>query len=266
LEEYVKINRNGKYALRFKLDGDSLVNVRCGTNDSDIVMISSTGFASRFACENIRSSGRVSAGVYGIKTGNRKGADGGHVVGMIATDNTETQILTISKNGMAKRSRLGTAEKIPYLDAEGVQKVDKETGELMERTDGYRKTNPGAKGAFTMNINKEENDEIIAARHIPNLDDNLFVLTKKGMMIRLRSIQTKETKSKKSKGTRIMELRNKGKSGFTDEIIFVARLPAELIDDEDDDFDEMDTNQDGVIDREEFEAALKLKSLSEEEE
>jgi DNA gyrase/topoisomerase IV subunit A len=117
-----------------------------------------------------------------------------------------------------------------------------------------------------MNINKEENDEIIAARHIPNLDDNLFVLTKKGMMIRLRAIQTKETKSKKSKGTRIMELRNKGKSGFTDEIIFVARLPAELIDDEDDDFDEMDTNQDGVIDREEFEAALKLKSLSEEEE
>ncbi len=266
LEEYVRINRNGKYALRFKLDGDSLVNVRCGTDDSDIVMISSTGLASRFSCHKIRSSGRVSAGVYGIKTGSRKGADGGHVVGMIATDNTETQILTISKNGMAKRSRLGTAEKIPYLDAEGVQKVDKDTGDLMERTDGYRKTNPGAKGAFTMNVDKQEGDEIIAARHIPNLDDNLFVLTKKGMMIRLRANQTKETKSKKSKGTRIMELRNKGKSGFSDEIIFVARLPAELMDDEDEDFDEMDTNQDGVIDRKEFEAALELKSLNEEEE
>ncbi len=265
LEEYVRINRNGKYALRFKLDGDSLVNVRCGTDGSDIVMISSTGLASRFSCHKIRSSGRVSAGVYGIKTGSRKGADGGHVVGMIATDNTETQILTISKNGMAKRSRLGTAEKIPYLDAEGVQKVDKDTGDLMERTDGYRKTNPGAKGAFTMNVDKLEGDEIIAARHIPNLDDNLFVLTKKGMMIRLRANQTKETKSKKSKGTRIMELRNKGKSGFSDEIIFVARLPAELMDDDDEDFDEMDTNQDGVIDRKEFEAALELKSLNEEE-
>jgi len=33
LEEYVRINKNGKYALRFKLDGDSLVNVRCGTED-----------------------------------------------------------------------------------------------------------------------------------------------------------------------------------------------------------------------------------------
>ena len=233
LEEYVKINRNGKYALRFKLDGDSLVNVRPGTDQSDIVMISSTGFASRFACHKIRSSGRVSAGVYGIKTGNRKGADGGHVVGMISTDNTDTQILTMSKNGMAKRSRLGTAEKIPYLDAEGVQKIDKDTGEGMMRNDGYRKTNPGAKGAYTMNINHDENDEIIAARHIPNLEDNLFILTKKGMMIRLCANQTKETKSKKSKGTRIMELRNKDKTRFVDEIIFAARLPAELVDDED---------------------------------
>ncbi|MEZ7993695.1 MAG: DNA topoisomerase 4 subunit A, partial [Candidatus Poseidoniaceae archaeon] len=47
LEEYVKINKNGKFALRFKLEGDSLVNVRSGTEDVDIVMISSTGLASR---------------------------------------------------------------------------------------------------------------------------------------------------------------------------------------------------------------------------
>ena len=46
---------------------------------------------------------------------------------------------------VAKRSRLGTAEKIPDLDADGIQKVDKETGELKQRTDGYRKTNPGVK-------------------------------------------------------------------------------------------------------------------------
>ena len=83
-------------------------------------------------------------------------------------------------------------------------------------------------------------------------------------MIRLRSSQTKETKSKKSKGTRIMELRNKDKSGFTDEIIFVARLPAELIDEEDE-FDAMDTDGDGVVTREEFEAAQMMNKLLEEE-
>ena len=229
LEEYVRINRNGKYALRFKLDGDSLVNVRTGTNESAVVMISSTGFASRFACSDIRSSGRVSAGVYGIKTGNRKNADGGHVVGMMSTENTDTQILTITRNGMAKRSRLGTADKIPDLDAEGNQKVDTETGEGKMRTDGYRKTKPGAKGAYTMNLDHENGDYIISARQIPNLEDNLFLLTKKGMMIRINAGQTKETKNKKSKGTRIMELRNAKKTGFDDHIIFAARLPAELV-------------------------------------
>jgi DNA gyrase subunit A len=229
LEEYVRINRNGKYALRFKLDNDSLVNVRTGTNESAVVMISSTGFASRFACSDIRSSGRVSAGVYGIKTGNRKNADGGHVVAMMSTENTDTQILTITRNGMAKRSRLGTSEKIPDLNVEGVQKIDPETGEGKMRTDGYRKTKPGAKGAYTMNLDHESGDYIISARQIPNLDDNVFLLTKKGMMIRINAGQTKETKNKKSKGTRVMELRNAKKTGFVDHIIFAARLPAELV-------------------------------------
>ena len=52
------------------------------------------------------------------------------------------------------------------------------------------------------------------------------------MMIRIKASQTKESKGKKSKGTRIMELRSADKSGYLDSIIFTARLPAELIDSE----------------------------------
>ncbi len=229
LEEYVRINRNGKYAIRFKLEGDKLVNVRSGTNESDIVMISSTGFASRFACSDIRASGRVSAGVWGIRTGIR--GNGGHVVGMVATDDTETQILTITKNGMAKRSRLGTSDKIQDLDSEGNPKKDQE-GNLKMVTDGYRRTRPGAKGIYTMDVDISNGDEIVSIKHIPNVNDNLFLLTKKGMMIRIKASQTKESKGKKSKGTRIMELRSADKSGYLDSIIFTARLPAELIDSE----------------------------------
>ena len=66
LSQYVKINRNGKYALRFKLPDDELVNVRLSTDDDSVVMISSTGYASRFSCSDIRASGRVSGGIYGI--------------------------------------------------------------------------------------------------------------------------------------------------------------------------------------------------------
>ena len=106
LSEYVRINRNGKYALRFKKEGDSLVNVRSATNEHDIVMISTTGYASRFNCGAIRASGRVSGGVYGIKVSDRKGSGGGVVAGMVAMLSADEHILTISKYGMAKRSRL----------------------------------------------------------------------------------------------------------------------------------------------------------------
>jgi hypothetical protein len=58
------------------------------------------------------------------------------------------------------------------------------------------------------------------------------------MMIRMPATQTKETLGKVTKGTRIMELRDSEKKSHVDEIIFVARLPADLIDSEDDSDDD----------------------------
>jgi len=231
LYEYVRINKNGKYALRFKIEDDELVNVRRSTDEHDIVMISSTGYASRFKCASIRPSGRVSGGVYGIKVGDRKGSGGGVVVGMVSILDPSTQILTISKYGMAKRSRLGTALRIPDVDAQGEQKYDDE-GNVKMVTDGYRSTNPGAKGVRTMKLDEEFSDSIVSVRIIPNEQDQLFILTKKGMLIRIRTSQTKETTGKATRGTRVMELRNNSKTGFDDEIIFTSRLPAELIEED----------------------------------
>ena len=63
---------------------------------------------------------------------------------MIATDNPDTNILTITKNGMAKEAVWVQLRK--YLTwINGIQKTDSETGELLERTDGYRRTSPGLK-------------------------------------------------------------------------------------------------------------------------
>ncbi|RPG78958.1 MAG: DNA gyrase subunit A, partial [Euryarchaeota archaeon TMED117] len=262
LHEYVKINRNGKYALKLKTHGepnwegvsveDKLVNVRIGTDESDIVMISSTAKASRFACSEITPTSRNTSGVWGIFTGNRRTSsrkgDGGRVVGMISTSNFDSQILTISKNGMAKRSRFGSAIKLPDLDEDGIQKKvnDKEGNRVLKFViDGYTRTKPGAMGVRTMKLDEQYGDELISVRQIPDLNDNLFVLTKKGMMIRLAVNQTKETSGKSTKGTRIMELRNKDKSSFDDQIIFTARLPAELV--EQDEFEAMDTDGDGVV-------------------
>ncbi len=236
LSEYVRINRNGKYALRFKIEGDSLVNVRSATNEHNIVMISTTGYACRFSCGDIRASGRVSGGVYGIKVADRKGSGGGMVAGMVAMLEAEEYILTISKYGMAKRSVLGSGDRIPDTDAEGNVKTN-EDGETKFTTDGYRITRPGAKGVRTMKLDEEHADSIISVRTVPDLNDHLFLLTKSGMMIRIRVDQTKETTGKATRGTRVMEFRDKEKGGFTDEIIFSSRVSASLLDEGDDEVD-----------------------------
>ena len=186
---------------------------------------------------------------------------------MVAMAEPESQILTISRLGMGKRSRLGTGERIPLLDANGEVRVD-ENGETRYGTDGYRQTRPGAKGVRTMKLDEEFSDSIISVRKIPNPEDHLFLLTKKGMMIRIEVSQTKETSGKSTRGTRVMELRNKAKKGYEDELIFSARLPAELIEDSrspEEEFDIIDLNQDGVIDKEEYKAAKEAGLLDEEE-
>ena len=155
---------------------------------------------------------------------------GDSVIGMIVTDDFDTSVLTISKYGMAKRSRLGSGEMVGVLDKDGKEVVG-EDGEVIMLRDGYRRTNRGTKGVRTMSL--RDDDCIVSVRQIPDLDDQLFMLTGTGMMIRMVSGQTKETLGKVTKGTRIMELRNSDRSGYVDEIIFVARLPADLVDSSD---------------------------------
>ena len=243
LSEYVKINRNGKYALRFaEGEEDSLVTVRSASDADHVVLVSSQGNACRFmpaeeksridqnsgetmTTHVVRAQGRVSQGVSGMKL--RKGD---RVIGMIVTDDFDTSVLTISKYGMAKRSRLGSGEMIVALDEEGKEVVGEDGKAIMMR-DGYRRTNRGTKGIRTMSL--RDDDRIVSVRQIPDLEDQLFMLTGTGMMIRMVSGQTKETLGKVTKGTRIMELRGADRSGYVDEIIFVARLPADLVDSSD---------------------------------
>ena len=241
LSEYVKINRNGKYAIKFAEGAsDSLVSVRSATEEDHVVLVSAKGNACRFmpaevrkrvdpstgeeqTTQLVRVQGRVSQGVSGMKL-----SKGDRVIGMIVTDDFETSVLTVSKHGMAKRSRLGSGEMIAVTDEATGGPVIDESGEAIVERDGYRRTNRGTKGVKTMAL--DEDDEIVAVRQIPDLNDQLFMLTSKGMMIRMSSIQTKETLGKVTKGTRIMELRKPDKKGYSDEVIFVARLPSSLVD------------------------------------
>ena len=241
LSEYVRINRNGKFALKFATEADSLVAVRLLTPEDHVMLVTERAMAVRVhpaeqkekgdkdtgettVSETVRVQGRISQGVGGIKLN-----DGDHVVGMVVAAEHETTILTITRNGMAKRSRLGDGEMHPLLDEQGVQKTDA-NGEPMQERDGYRRSNRGTKGVRTMNL--DDDDTIVAVRQVADLADQLFLLTEKGMMMRMPAHQSKETKGRVSKGTRLIELRNSKKNGYADHVIFAARLPAGLVDDD----------------------------------
>ena len=220
LSHYIKINRNGKKAINLAED-DELISVRSGADEDNVVMVSSNGLATRFSLSGVRAQGRVSSGVRGLKL---KGDSS--LVGMIITNDENTSVLTLSEQGMGKRTRIGTGDSIPLmkegepiLDSDGKQKMG---------TDGYRLAkNRGGSGVKTMNLN--DGDRISRVHQIPDLGDQLFLLSRKGIVIRISASQTKETSGRASKGTRVMELRNKEKNGFVDELIYSARMPSDLV-------------------------------------
>ena len=99
-----------------------LVGVRLLTKEDHVLLVTERAMAVRFhpaeqkertdkdtgevtVSDTVRVQGRISQGVAGIKLN-----DGDHVVGLIVAADHETTILTITRNGMAKRSRLGDGE------------------------------------------------------------------------------------------------------------------------------------------------------------
>ena len=182
-------------------------------------MVSNLGRACRFDLSSVRTQGRVSSGVRGIRLDS-----GASLAGMILTNDIDTSVLTLSKQGMGKRTRLGKGEKILSM-RDGEQQYDEE-GNPKTEMDGYRVTKRGGKGVITMNLN--DGDVISRVHQVPDLNDQLFLLSGKGIVIRISAEQTKETSGRSSKGTRVMELRSRDKESFLDELIFSARMPAEL--------------------------------------
>ena len=218
LSDYVKINRNGKKAINLAAD-DELITVRSGTEEHNVVMVSNLGRACRFDLSSVRTQGRVSSGVRGIRLEGEA-----TLAGMILTNDIDTSVLTLSKQGMGKRTRLGKGEKI--LTIRNDEQQFDENGDPKTEMDGYRVTKRGGKGVITMNLN--DGDVISRVHQVPDLNDQLFLLSGKGVVIRISAMQTKETSGRSSKGTRVMELRSKSKDSFTDQLIFSARMPAEL--------------------------------------
>ena len=99
LEEFERINKNGKIAIRLNED-DSLISVQFTTGGDELMIASRSGKCIRFSEENVRSMGRDTAGVRAMKL------DGDDVlVDMLVVDESKS-LLTVTSNGYGKRSSL----------------------------------------------------------------------------------------------------------------------------------------------------------------
>ncbi|HEY9220183.1 MAG TPA: DNA gyrase subunit A [Lutibacter sp.] len=150
LEQYSRPRANGINAITIK-DGDELMEAKLTNGDSQVMLGLKSGKAIRFEEGKTRPMGRNASGVRGITLANKHD----EVIGMIAVDDLNSDILVVSENGYGKRSKL----------------------------EDYRITNRGGKGVKTINIT-DKTGSLVAIKNVMD-DDDLMIINKSGITIRL---------------------------------------------------------------------------------
>lgn len=152
--------------------GDILVNASISEGDSDVLLCSKQGMSIRFSENDVRTMGRVAAGVRGMDLD-----ENDEVVGMtILSKKEKLDILSVTNSGYGKRT-----------DA-----------------DEYRVQSRGGKGIITMKTT-DKNGEVIAVKAVSN-DDDLMLITDKGQIVRLR-IKEISTMGRNTQGVRLVRLK-----------------------------------------------------------
>ena len=118
IEDFENVRSNGLIAIKLK-QGDRLEWVKPSSGTDQVLLVTNQGMGIRFSEEDVRSMGRVAAGVRGIKL---KGQD--NIVGMAVVDGEMVEkgtmeLLAIMQNGYGKR----TAAKEFKLQGRGGQGV-----------------------------------------------------------------------------------------------------------------------------------------------
>jgi DNA gyrase subunit A len=170
LEQYSRPRTNGINAITIK-DGDELLEAKLTTGDSQVMLALKSGKSIRFEESKTRPMGRNASGVRGIRLAN----DQDEVVGMIAVNNLEENILVVSENGYGKRSDL----------------------------EDYRITNRGGKGVKTINIT-EKTGNLVAIKNVTDEDD-LMIINKSGITIRL-AISNLRVMGRATQGVKLINL------------------------------------------------------------
>jgi len=113
LKEFEYQRSKGKIAINLD-EGDELIFVRHTKGDESLIIATRDGNAVRFDETNVRAMGRAARGVKGITL---SGDD--YVVGVALVDETK-YLLTVTENGMGKRTRFEEFRQMKHRGGKGV--------------------------------------------------------------------------------------------------------------------------------------------------
>jgi DNA gyrase subunit A len=176
LTEYSRVRTNGVNAINIRED-DSVVAVELTNGNNEIIVANAGGRAVRFNESDVRPMGRVSTGVQSIIL-DKDPRDG--VIGMCVINDVENEsIMVLSENGFGKRTDV----------------------------EEYRKTSRHCKGVKTIAIT-EKTGYLVAILVVKDEDD-LMIINKSGITIRLHADDIKTTKSRVTQGVKVIELKKR---------------------------------------------------------
>lgn len=173
LKAYANILSRGIIAIGLE-ENDSLIAVHQCTAQDQILLGTRGGMAIRFSESDVRAMGRPASGVKGIEL------DGDDiVVSMIVvpagSDQDTTMVLTASENGFGKRTPVGE----------------------------YRLIRRGGKGVI--NIKTTDRNGAVVGMLIVRPEDQLMLITEKGILMRTRVSEIRET-GRNAAGVRLINL------------------------------------------------------------
>lgn len=195
LEQYSRPRTNGINAITIRED-DELLEAKLTTGDSQVMLALKSGKAIRFEEAKTRPMGRTASGVRGITLGH----ENDEVIGMVAVNDMESNILVVSEKGYGKRSNL----------------------------EDYRITNRGGKGVKTLNIS-EKTGNLVAIKNVDDSND-LMIINKSGITIRM-AVEDLRVMGRATQGVKLINIKE------DDSIAAVAKVMHEEDSNEDEEND-----------------------------
>lgn len=169
LNDFANYRKAGIIAINLE-EGNSLVNAELTTGEQDIVLVTHQGMSIRFNEADMRTQGRNTIGVRGIRL--REGDD---VVALAVVHDDEANLLVVSETGLGKRT--------PFS--------------------AYRQQSRGGIGLKTMNCT-EKTGLVVSATTVTDADE-LMIMTTGGQSVRIKVDTIRET-GRATQGVKLISL------------------------------------------------------------